>query len=80
MLEIPDIFLGWTVDTGSEPTYAEKIRVSPLGPRRFQNEAALVSYAVIKKMVVSAVHIEHCMQEMIAISSDAYQIPSCAHV
>ena len=31
MLEIPDIFLGWTVDAGSEPTYAEKIRVSPLG-------------------------------------------------
>ena len=21
MLEIPDIFLGWTVDAGSEPTY-----------------------------------------------------------
>ena len=28
-LEIPDIFLGYTVDAGSEPTYAEKIRVPP---------------------------------------------------
>ena len=24
VLEIPDIFLGWAVDTGPEPTYAEK--------------------------------------------------------
>ena len=31
MLEIPDIFWGGTVDAGSEPTYAEKIRVPPLG-------------------------------------------------
>ena len=31
MLKIPDIFMGWTVDAGSEPTYAEKIRVLPLG-------------------------------------------------
>ena len=27
--EIPDIFLGWMVDAGSEPTYEEKIRVPP---------------------------------------------------
>ena len=33
MFEIPDIFLGLTVDAGSEPTYAEKIRVPPLGIR-----------------------------------------------
>ena len=32
MLEIPDIFLGWTIDAGSEPTYAEKIRVPPPPP------------------------------------------------
>ena len=31
MLDIPDIFFGWAVDPGSEPTYTEKIRVSPLG-------------------------------------------------
>ena len=31
VLEITDIFLGWTVDAGSEPTYTEKIRVPPLG-------------------------------------------------
>ena len=30
MLEIPDI-LGWTVYAGPEPTYAEKMRVPPLG-------------------------------------------------
>ena len=31
------------------------------------------------KTLVSAIHIAHCMQEMIAISSDAcYQILSCA--
>ena len=29
VLEIPDIFFGWTVYAGSEPTYAEKIRVPP---------------------------------------------------
>ena len=32
VLQISDIFLGWTVDAGSEPTYAEKIRVPPWGP------------------------------------------------
>ena len=31
VFEIPDIFWGWTVDAGSEPTYAEKIRVPPWG-------------------------------------------------
>ena len=31
MFEIPDIFLGWKVDAGSEPMYAEKIRVPPPG-------------------------------------------------
>ena len=31
-LEIPDIFWGRTVDAGSEPTYAEKIRVPPPPP------------------------------------------------
>ena len=30
MLEIPDIFLGRKADAGSEPTYAEKMRVPPL--------------------------------------------------
>ena len=29
MLEIPDIFFGWTVDAGPEPTYVEKMRVPP---------------------------------------------------
>ena len=29
VLEIPVIFWGLTVDAGSEPTYAEKIRVPP---------------------------------------------------
>ena len=29
VLEIPDIFLGCTVDAGSEPTYTEKMRVPP---------------------------------------------------
>ena len=38
--------------------------------RRFQNEATRVLYAVIKTLV-SANRIAHCMQEMIAISSDA---------
>ena len=32
VLKIPDIFWGWTVDAGSEPTYAEKIRVPPPPP------------------------------------------------
>ena len=27
VLEIPDIFLGWTVDAGPEPMYVEKMRV-----------------------------------------------------
>ena len=34
VLEIPDIFLGWTVDAGSEPKYAEKLEYPappPLG-------------------------------------------------
>ena len=31
VLEIPDIFLGWMVEAGSEPTYEEKIRVPPWG-------------------------------------------------
>ena len=36
---------------------------------------------LVIKILVSAIHIAHCMQEMIAISSDAcYQILSCAHV
>ena len=38
--------------------------------RRFQNEATSVLYAVIKTLV-SAIHVVHCVQEMIAISSDA---------
>ena len=29
------IFFGWTVDAGSEPTHAEKIRVPPLGVGHF---------------------------------------------
>ena len=29
VLEIPDIFLGWRVDAGPEPTYVEKLRVPP---------------------------------------------------
>ena len=29
VLEIPDIFWGWTVDAGPEPTYEEKMRVPP---------------------------------------------------
>ena len=29
VLEIPDIYFGRTVDAGSQPTYAGKIRVSP---------------------------------------------------
>ena len=29
VLEIPDIFWGLRVDAGSEPTYAEKLRVPP---------------------------------------------------
>ena len=29
VVEIPDIFLGWTVDAGPEPTYEEKLRVPP---------------------------------------------------
>ena len=32
VLEIPDIFWGWTVDAGPEPTYEEKMRVPPWGP------------------------------------------------
>ena len=48
--------------------------------RRVQNEAVLVLYAVIK-ILVGVIHIAQCMQEMIAISSDAcYQILSCAHL
>ena len=31
LLEISDIFWGLTVDAGSEPTYAKKNRVPPLG-------------------------------------------------
>ena len=31
VLEIPDIFLGCTVDAGLEPTYTEKMRVPPPG-------------------------------------------------
>ena len=47
--------------------------------RRFQNEATSVLYAVInKKTLVSAIHIAHCIHEMIVIISDAcYQILSC---
>ena len=41
----------------------------------------LLSRKLLLKMLVSAIHIAHCLQEMIAISSDAcYQILSCAHV
>ena len=29
VLEIPDIVWGYTVDTGPEPTYEEKMRVPP---------------------------------------------------
>ena len=32
VLQISDIFFGWTVDAGSEPTYAEKTRVPPPPP------------------------------------------------
>ena len=32
MLDIPDIFLGWTVDAWPEPTYEEKMRVPPPPP------------------------------------------------
>ena len=32
VLAIPDIFLGWMVDAGSEPTYAEKNKVPPHPP------------------------------------------------
>ena len=32
VLEIPDIYWGWTVDAGFEPTYAEKNRVPPPPP------------------------------------------------
>ena len=31
VLEIPDIFLGWTVDAGPEPTDEDKMRVPPIG-------------------------------------------------
>ena len=31
MLDIPDIFFGWTVDPGSEPTYTEKKEYPPGG-------------------------------------------------
>ena len=31
VLEISDIFLGWTVDAGREPTMKKKIRVPLLG-------------------------------------------------
>ena len=31
VLEIPDIFWGWTVDAGPEPMYEEKMKVPPLG-------------------------------------------------
>ena len=36
VLEIPDMFLGWTVDVGPEPTYEEKMRVPPPGLRPLQ--------------------------------------------
>ena len=73
------LFIGYIIKlVGFGSVWAFQIETGAL--RRFQNEAAQVSYAVIK-MLVSAIHIAHCMQEMIAISSDAcYQILSCAHV
>ena len=36
VLDIPDIFLGWTVDAGLEPTYEEKMRVTPLGKKAYK--------------------------------------------
>ena len=39
VLEIPDIFLGQTVDAEPEPTYEEKIRVPP--PRVLVQEVGL---------------------------------------
>ena len=35
VLDIPDIFWGWTVDAWSESTYAEKMRVPPPPPLGF---------------------------------------------
>ena len=63
---------------GLVSVWAFQIKTGAL--RRFQNGAALASYAVME-MLVSAIYIAQGMQEMIAIGSDAcYQILSCAHV
>ena len=44
VLEIPDIFWGRRVDAGPDPTYEEKMRVTPPPPRL---EALMLVWVVI---------------------------------
>ena len=51
MIEIPDIFGGWTVDAGPEPTYEEKMRVPPPpppppGPQHTNSSADVLFYNI----------------------------------
>ena len=54
MLEIPDIFFGGgeTVDAGSEPTYAEKIRVPPWDLNMHGRVNIIFAYTVIQKSFI----------------------------